>query len=93
MPRIVLVRAYGGEPLAREAVGCGKGVIYVRSMRSNISENHDFPPAIGVPCHDVFAYNEALFEKLRRRWKAGMGIKNKEWGEPVKVQEPANSDT
>lgn len=76
----------------REAVARGKGVVYVRAIRPNCPEDQGFPPSIGVPCDDVFAYNEALFERLRKLWKAGIEIKADEWGELCLVQEPARSD-
>jgi hypothetical protein len=40
-----------------------------------------FPPPIGVPIRDVFAYSETAFERLRAKWKRGAQISDEEWGE------------
>jgi hypothetical protein len=42
-----------------------------------------FPPPIGVPNHDAFAYTDMIFERLRAKWKRGEKIEMDEWGTAI----------
>lgn len=87
MPKLALVRAFGGEPLCRAVCSLGNEVIFVSSITSKTQQNQWFPPPIGVPIDDVFSYDEPHFIELRSRWKSGGQICEVEWGRPFDVAE------
>jgi hypothetical protein len=62
----------------------GHRKIQIRTKASELGHylnGEGFPPPIGVPIRDVFAYSETAFERLRAKWKRGAQISDEEWGE------------
>jgi hypothetical protein len=79
MPRTVIVRGWGGEPLRRVAVSEGKGVVFISSERAADGRTDDFPPAIGAPVEDVFAFDSVAFDRLTQIWQRDHTTAPEEW--------------
>jgi hypothetical protein len=79
MPKLALIRGFGGEPMRRIIAGQRNGVVFVCSERA-AANNEGLPPPIGVPLQDAFAYSEISFERLRDKWTRGAKIESKDWG-------------
>jgi hypothetical protein len=61
---IVLVRAYGDQPLERVVWDTGKGKVYI--SRPDLIEQCERQEAwpIGFPIEDVFAFDSTLYKRL-----------------------------
>ncbi len=82
MPKLALIRGFGGEPLCRAISEVRNGTVYVCSQRCKELNYKGFsPPPIGVPISDAFAFDERVFGALRNKWKAGIKSEPSEWGD------------
>ena len=69
--RMVLARAYLGEPAKMVEVGRRPGVVFLSNpdLLSRVEANQIDP--IGFPEEDIFAFDAELYDRLRSEWEQG----------------------
>jgi hypothetical protein len=91
MDKLVIVKAWNGEPRALEGT---KSAIYVESTAVDV-EGADSPPPVGVPIEDAFAFNKQAFDRLFNDWKTSQVADDGDWRElePANMSAPSKMDT
>ena len=62
----IIVRAFGGAPLARKVWDVGERVVYITDEQGlkRLTSGRDAPPPLGFPKEDVFRFDERLYRRL-----------------------------
>jgi hypothetical protein len=77
--RRVIVRAFGGRPLDRVAIGFKNGAFFiVRSDRIEAVESGD-SMAVGFHAADVFEFDLERFSKLENAWSEKGATRDADW--------------
>lgn len=68
MERLVIVRAFGGEPLIRAVDSVENGLIYCFSTGGKNGENEPKTYPVGFPAADVYQIEENISRSLLKQW-------------------------
>jgi hypothetical protein len=78
MRDLVIVRDFRGEPLRRVALSTDSMSVYVSSVFA-VEADLAYPPPIGVPCQDVFHWDEAAYARLKSMWRERGEVDREAW--------------
>ena len=67
----VIVRSFGGEPVALVAIDRSDKLVYVANPNSLSRVESGLTEPVGVPIDDAFEYDMSLYQELRKRWESG----------------------
>lgn len=67
----VIVRAFGGEPVALVEIGRTEKLVYVSSEKSLPRIERGESQPVGVPKEDVFQFDQVTFDSLSESWVSG----------------------
>lgn len=81
MPDIVLVRAFRGKPLKREAVGSNGRLVYVAAPGAIPAKGINKTTGVGFPAEDVYCFNSMAYESLSAEFGRTGEIGRAEWRE------------
>ena len=77
--QIVIVRAFGGQPLRRVTHAIRNGRVYVSSERAiRLAEDGTLPP-VGFPIEDAFVFDGPVFERLSAAWATHSTTTREDW--------------
>jgi hypothetical protein len=85
----VIVRAFGGEPLKRVAIGHGRGTVRIANPEFLAAVARGWSAPIGFPESDVFLYDSEAWDRLSGQWAATHEISSEEWGHLVPYSQTA----
>ena len=71
MKNVVIVRAFGSEPVKMVSISKEKHLVYVASENSLPRVEAGLCEPIGVPERDVLPFDVKIFERLKNEWQNG----------------------
>lgn len=88
--RVVIARAYRGEPLRRVAIERRGSLIYIANPESlpDVNSGRSFP--VGFPAGDVFGFDEGIYDELHRQWQTGGRTESASWEKLTLAYIPAS---
>lgn len=76
---IVIVRAYGGKPLRRVAVGSNRGTVHIVNPDRMEGVNSGWSAPVGFPNRDVFCFDTMTWNKISGLWERTGKLSPKDW--------------